>query len=156
VGSSHIIAAELGLTFEHRRWVEEALARADGATAPATLARLLSWQAGDVKELDDPADYHEAMRAAALYRNMGDRFHQGQLLLRAGAARLSAEGDTGGESLLNEALALLRPFGPTKTLARCLSALASARLFASDVPAAQALHDEAVRIYRDLGDGRPL
>jgi hypothetical protein len=156
VGFSHLIAAELGITFEHRRWIEEALGRAGAAIAPATLARLLSWQAGDVKELDDPADYHEAMRAAALYRELGDSFHQGQLLLRAGAARLSGAGDAGGEALLNEAHALLRPFGPTKTLARCLSALASARLFASDVPAAQALHNEAVRINRDLGDGRPL
>jgi hypothetical protein len=44
--------------------------------------------------------------------------------------------------------------GPTKTLARCLSALASARLFASDIAAAQALHEQAVKIQRDLGHSR--
>jgi hypothetical protein len=56
---------------------------------------------------------------------------------------------------LDEAHALLRPFGPTKTLARCLSALASARLFAGDISAAQGFHEQAVSIYRNLGDGHP-
>ena len=153
VGFSHLVWAELGLPFEHRRWVEEALGRTDRKTPAATLARLLSWQAGDVKDLDDPTDYHEAIRAAALYRSLGDRFHQGQLLLRAGMAQLWSEKSADGEQLLNEAYALLRPSGPTKTAARCLSALASARLFASDVAAAQELHDQAIRIHRQLGGG---
>jgi hypothetical protein len=151
VGFSHLVWAELGLPFEHRRWVEAALARVDDTTPAATLARLLSWQAGDVKELEDPADYDEAVRAAALYRSFGDRFHQGQLLLRAGMAQLSSENPADGEQLLNEAYVLIRPFGPTKTAARCLSALASARLFASDVAAAQDLHEQAIRIHRQLG-----
>ena len=153
VGFSHLVWAELGLPFEHRRWVEEALGRTDRKTPAATLARLLSWQAGDVKDLDDPTDYHEAIRAATLYRSLGDRFHQGQLLLRAGMAQLWSEKSADGEQLLNEAYALLRPSGPTKTAARCLSALASARLFASDVAAAQELHDQAIRIHRQLGGG---
>jgi hypothetical protein len=46
----------------------------------------------------------------------------------------------------------VQPFGATKTLGRCLSALASARLFAGDLPQARLLHDEAVRIYRELGE----
>jgi predicted ATPase/DNA-binding winged helix-turn-helix (wHTH) protein len=149
-GVSHLIWAELGLAFEHRRWIEDALGRVDGATPAATLARLLSWQAGDVKDLEDPADYQEAIRAAGLYADLGDGFHRGQLLLRAGMARLS-EGDAASEQLLDQAYVLLRPFGPTKTLARCLSALASARLLASDVPAAQALHAQAVQIHRQFG-----
>jgi predicted ATPase/DNA-binding winged helix-turn-helix (wHTH) protein len=155
VGFSHAIAAELGLTLEHRGWVEDALAHADPAAPKQTLARLLSWHAGDVRDLDDPADYQDAMRAADLYRELGSPFQQGQLLLRAGTARLSWEDNPEGEQLLNEACMLLEPFGPTKTLARCLSALASARLFASDVAAAQALHHQAVKIHRDIGRGRP-
>jgi predicted ATPase/DNA-binding winged helix-turn-helix (wHTH) protein len=151
-GVSHLIWAELGLTFEHRRWIEDALARVDGATPAATLARLLSWQAGDVKELEDPADYQEAIRAAGLYADLGDAFHRGQLLLRAGMTRLS-EGDAASEKLLDQAHVLLRPFGATKTLARCLSALASARLLASDVAAAQALHAQAVQVQRQFGAG---
>jgi predicted ATPase/DNA-binding winged helix-turn-helix (wHTH) protein len=155
VGFTHAVAAELGLTLEHRRWVEEALARVDVSTPPATLARALSWHAGDVKDPDDPTDYQEAMRAVALYRDLGNRFQQGQLLLRAGTAQLSWQDNPDGERLLNEAYDLLKPFGPTKTFARCLSALASARLFASDVAAAQAFHEQAVKIQRDLGPGRP-
>src|SRR5262245_26385081 len=150
-GVSHLIWAELGLAFEHRRWIEDALARGDAATPAATLARLLSWQSGDVKELEDPADYEEAIRAAGLYADLGDGFHRGQLLLRAGMARLS-EGDAESEKLLDQAYVLLRPFGATKTLARCLSALASARLLASDVAAAQAFHAQAVQIHRQFGD----
>jgi predicted ATPase/DNA-binding winged helix-turn-helix (wHTH) protein len=151
-GVSHLIWAELGLAFEHRRWIEDALARVDDKTPAATLARLLSWQAGDVKDLEDPAEYEEAIRAAGLYADLGDPFHRGQLLLRAGMARLS-EGDAASEQLLDQAHTQLRPFGPSKTLARCLSALASARLLTSDVAAAQALHAQAVEMHRQFGAG---
>jgi hypothetical protein len=47
--------------------------------------------------------------------------------------------------LLREALALLQPFGNTKTLA-----LASARLFAADTAGAQSLHREALAVARSL------
>ena len=73
------------------------------------------------------------------------------MLLRAGTSRLS---DRPGEAeaLLRKAQALLRPFGPTKTLAKCLSALASARLFAGDVAKAQKLHNEAIQIFHKIGE----
>ena len=117
------------------------------------MARLLSWQAGDVRDLDDPADYDEAMRAAALYRKLGDSFHEGRVLLRAGTARLSPDNVQEGERLLRKAEALVRPSGVTKTLARCLSALASTQLFAGDLDGAQVLHEEAVHVYRKVGEG---
>jgi predicted ATPase len=152
VGRSHVIWAELGLMLEHRRWVNEALAKIRKETPAEVTARLLSWQAGDVRELDDPTDYDDAMRAAALYREVGDGFQEGRVLLRAGTARLSPDSVVEGENLLRKAQALVRPFGPTKTLARCLSAQASARLFAGDIGNARMLHDEAIRICRDLGE----
>jgi predicted ATPase/DNA-binding winged helix-turn-helix (wHTH) protein len=153
VAHSHVLWAELGLILEHRRWVDAALDKAGKATPPAVAARLLSWQAGDVRELDDPADYEEAMRAAGLYRKLGDGFHEGRVLLRAGTARLLPDSADQGEQLLRKAHALVRPFGTTKTLARCLSALASARLFAGDLSDARSLHRQALDIYRDLGEG---
>jgi hypothetical protein len=58
----------------------------------------------------------------------------------------------GSERLLRKALTLLRPAGTTKTLARCLGALASARLLAGDQKEARTLHGQAVQIYRDLGE----
>jgi predicted ATPase/DNA-binding winged helix-turn-helix (wHTH) protein len=153
VAHSHVLWAELGLILEHRRWVDAALDKSGKATPPAVAARLLSWQAGDVRELDDPADYEEAMRAAGLYRKLGDGFHEGRVLLRAGTARLLPDSADQGEQLLRKAHALVRPFGTTKTLARCLSALASARLFAGDLSDARSLHRQALDIYRDLGEG---
>jgi predicted ATPase/DNA-binding winged helix-turn-helix (wHTH) protein len=152
VSRSHVVWAELGLMVEHRRWVMEALRRTEPSTPAATTARLLSWQAGDVRDLEDPADYEDALRAAFLHRQLGDRFHEGQMLLRAGTVRLLPDAIEHGEKLLHEAYALVNPSGPTKTLARCLSALASARLFAGDVAAANALHGRAVDIYRALGE----
>jgi hypothetical protein len=116
-------------------------------------ARLLSWQPGDVRELDDPADYDEAMRAAALYRKLADGFHERRALLRAGTARLSPDNVDEGERLLRKSHALVRPIGATKTLARCLSALASARLFAGDLSKARVLHEEAIGVYQKLGEG---
>jgi predicted ATPase len=152
VGCSHVLWTELGLMSEHRRWVNEALAKVTKATPPDVAARLLSWQAGDVRDLDDPTDYDEAMRAAILYRKLGNGFHEGRALLRAGTARLLPDNVDEGERLLRRANALVSPFGTTKTLARCLSALASARLFAGDLPQARSLHDRAIGIYRELGE----
>ena len=151
-GSSHVLWTELGLVLEHRRWVLAALARVSKTTPARVRARLLSWQAGDVRELDDPADYDEALRAAAIYRKLGDRFHEARALVRAGAAQLLPDSVEQGESLLRKAHALVRPFGATKTLARCLSALASARLFAGDLAQARALHEETVAVYRAVGE----
>src|SRR5262245_48485421 len=151
-GQSHLLWAELGLMLEHRRWVEEALAKVGKAAPPEVTARVLSWQAGDVRELDDPADYEEAMRAATLYHKLGDRFHEGRALLRAGMARLLPDSVAEGEQLLQKAHALVQEAGTTKTLARCLSALASARLFAGDPAQARALHDQAIAVYRKLGE----
>jgi predicted ATPase/DNA-binding winged helix-turn-helix (wHTH) protein len=153
VGQSHVIWAELGLMLEHRRWVHSALAKVGKATPAAVTARLLAWQAGDVKDMDDPTDYDEAVRAAALFRKLGDGFQEGRVLLRAGAARLLPDNGDEGESILRKAHALVLPSGNTKTLARCLSALASARLFAGDLPGARELHDQAILVYRELGEG---
>jgi predicted ATPase/DNA-binding winged helix-turn-helix (wHTH) protein len=158
VGRSHVLWAELGLMLEQRRWVDQALAKTGKKTPADVAARLLSWQAGEVRELDDPKDYDEAIRAAALYRKLGDGFHAGRALLRAGTTRLAPDNVHEGERLLREAHALVRAGGATKTLARCLSALASARLFAGDLDKAHALHEEAIGVYRELGEslGDPL
>ena len=153
VAHSHVLWTELGLILEHRRWVVAALDKVGKATPSEVTARLLSWQAGDVRELDDPADYDEAVRAAGLYRKLGDGFQEGRVLLRAGTARLLPDNVDEGERLLRKAHALVRPFGTTKTLARCLSALASARLFAGDLSDARSLHRQAIDVYRDLGEG---
>jgi predicted ATPase/DNA-binding winged helix-turn-helix (wHTH) protein len=152
VGHSHVLWAELGLMLEHRRWVITALGKVGKATPAEVTARLLSWQAGDVRELDDPADYDEALRAAALYRKLGDGFHEGRALLRAGTACLLPDRVGPGERLLRKADALVRPAGPSKTLARCLSARASARLFAGDLAQARSLHAQAIGVYRELGE----
>jgi predicted ATPase/DNA-binding winged helix-turn-helix (wHTH) protein len=152
VGQSHALWSEFGLLLEHRHWVDRALGKVGKKTPADVTARLLSWQAGEVRELDDPADYDEAVRAAELYRKLGDGFHEGRALLRAGTARLSPDDVEDGERLLHKSYALVHPSGATKTLARCLSALASARLFADDLKKARVLHDEAIGVYRQLGE----
>ena len=152
VGRSHVLWAELAAMPEHRHWVGLALGKTDKRTPADAAARLLSWQAGDVRELDDPADYDEAVRAASLYRKLGDRFQEGRVLLRAGTARLLPDNASEGKRLLEQAYALVKPLGATKTMARCLSALASAHLFAGDLDEARVLHEQAVGVYRELGE----
>jgi predicted ATPase/DNA-binding winged helix-turn-helix (wHTH) protein len=150
IGSSHVLWSELGLMLEHKYWVERGLSLVTAETPPVVVARLLSWQAGDVKDADDPSDIEDALRAAAIYRDLGQRLQQGAMVLRAGTVQSTQGAGPGGEPLLREALDLLKPFGHTKTLARCLSALASARLFAGDMAGAQALHQEALLVTRSL------
>jgi hypothetical protein len=150
-GCSHVLWSELGLMLEHRHWIEEALRRCTATTPPEVMARVLSWQAGEVTDMHDAEDHAHALRAAKIYRQLGDRFAEGKMLLRAGTGQLlpdSAE----GERLLQQARALLAPAGPTRSLARCLSALATARLLAGESAAARALHADAVDIHRRIGD----
>jgi predicted ATPase/DNA-binding winged helix-turn-helix (wHTH) protein len=152
VGASHVLWSELGLFIEHRHWVERALAAADRKTPADATARLLSWQAGEVRAHDDPTDYDDAMRAAALFRKLGDKFAEGRMLCRAGTVRLMPDNVEESEGLLRKALVLLRPAGTTKSLARCLGALASARLLAGDLREARTMHERAIQIYRELGE----
>lgn len=146
VGCTHAIWSELGLMVEHRHWVERARTLVTADTPSLTQARLLSWQSGDVKDADDPGDIADALSAASLYRGLADPFHEGKMLLRAGAGRLTHVGEQDAEPLLRRALDLLKPSGRTKTLAQCFSALASARLLAGDMTQAQALHREAIAV----------
>ncbi|MDP2411545.1 MAG: winged helix-turn-helix domain-containing protein [Pseudolabrys sp.] len=150
VANSHVIWGELGLTADHRQWVQTALARVHDTTPKKTIARLLSWHAGDVKDIDDPTDYDDAIRAAELHAQLGNAFAEGQALLRAGSARLLPGNGEESEPLLLKAYALLKPFGASKTLARCLSALASAHLLAGDLTKARQRHEEALSISRQF------
>jgi predicted ATPase/DNA-binding winged helix-turn-helix (wHTH) protein len=152
VGRSHALWEELGLMLEHRHWVDLALAKVGMATAPEVTARLLSWQPGEVRDFGDPADYEEAIRAADLYQMLGDGFSEGRVLLRAGVSLLSPDNVEQSERLLRKAHKLVSTSGTTKTLARCLSALASARLFAGDANEARDLHDKSICLYREIGE----
>ena len=153
IANSHVIWGELGLTFEHRQWVQKALTHVGDMTPKKTIARLLSWHAGDVKDIDDPTDYDDAMRAAELHAQLGDAFAEGQVLLRAGSARLFPGENDGGEILLRRAHKLLGPFGATKSLARCLSALASSCLLADDLTQARQLHEQALSVSQKISPG---
>jgi predicted ATPase/DNA-binding winged helix-turn-helix (wHTH) protein len=151
-GRSHVLWSELGLMFEHRHWLAEASRRCAPTTPADVVARLLAWQAGDVKDMDDPAEHEEALRAADIFRSLGDGFSEGRVLLRAGTALLDPEDVAAGERILRTARALLEARGRTKSLARCLGALATARLFAGDAATAHELHAGAVAIYGGIGE----
>lgn len=149
VANSHALWSELGSVMEHRAWVDEALLHVDDRTPQYIIARLLSWFLGDVRELDDPTDREEALRAASLHASAGDTFAQGRALLRAGSGGMM-DNASDSEALLRQALTLLKPVGATKSLARCLSALASVRLLAGDRADAQTLHRQAVSVSAQL------
>jgi hypothetical protein len=53
---------------------------------------------------------------------------------------------------LRQAQALIAPAGAAKTLARCLGALASSRLFAGEPAAAHTRDAEALRIHHAIGE----
>jgi hypothetical protein len=108
-----------------------------------------SAHAGDVKDIDDPSDCDDAMRAAELHAHLGNAFGEWQNLLRAGSTRFLPSGD-GGETLLRTAYELLEPFGATKTLASCLSVMASSSLLAGDLSAAKDLHEKAMAITHQI------
>jgi predicted ATPase/class 3 adenylate cyclase len=143
---------ELSLLAELRRCFAAALARLDGATPPAVAARLWLGKAYTYNQFNEPAQAEPALRAASLFAAAGDLAGQGLALARAGASLMN-NGDTArSDPLLRQAEDLLRPRGPSKTLAACIHYRGVYHYFSGDGAAAREVIAEAAAMARALGD----
>jgi len=97
-----------------------------------------------------------ALRAANLFREGGDQLGLGEALARAGAAVQTLESTAEAVPNLQEALAILRPLGPTKQLASCLRSLGVARYFVADFEGARPLIAQSEAVANRIGDARGL
>ncbi|HEV2709231.1 MAG TPA: hypothetical protein VGU67_03360, partial [Edaphobacter sp.] len=147
VSLTQTLWAEMQLLAERRRWLELAEARIDETTPPGTRARL-RLAAGRARHVGERRYLGAALEARELFRQVGDPLHVGMATIQAGRLLLRPGDIAEAEPYLHEAVALLRPFGPTKFLVSALESLFVMSWFACDLDGARVyveeLHDMAL------------
>jgi predicted ATPase/DNA-binding winged helix-turn-helix (wHTH) protein len=146
---------ELSLLQEQRRWFDLAVTSVDDATPPSVEARIhlgLGWH---FYSIDDRRRLSHNLRAIELMRQVGgEPVLLGQALTQAGMSTIRYRDATEAKQYHDEALSVLRRRSRTKRLANALHAAGSMCKEAVDLPAAQALFEEARTLSKALGDDR--
>jgi predicted ATPase/class 3 adenylate cyclase len=150
-GRSLRLMQELSLFPELRRWSDAALARVDEAPH-AVEAQLWLGKAYTFNQFNDPQQAGPALRAAALFENVGNGRMQAAALARAGASLMTNGKASESQPLLQQANDLLHPFGPSKHLAACLHYTGVCSFFAGHSAEAQRVITQAAAMARALGD----
>ena len=145
---------ELSLLQDQRRWLELALTYVDDATPRAVEARIrlaIGWSpcAGDRGSLPHDVRAIELMR-----QDGGVPVLLGQALTQAALSTTRYRDAGEAERYVDEALSVLRPCGRTKHLAIALLASGAIRMDAGDLRIAWALIEEALALFKALGDVR--
>jgi predicted ATPase/class 3 adenylate cyclase len=146
---------ELSLFAECERWLATAFDRADADADPLTMARLWLGRVSNSAH-GDRTNFDHARRAATLFREAGDQVGLGEALAKAGAALETLESTAEAAPYLQEALAVLRPLGPTKQLASCLRSLGVAQYFVANFEGARPLMAQSEAVANSIGDARGL
>lgn len=132
---------------EGRRWLEMALAKAEG-DLPAR-ASALYWLGRIARRLSDPA--------AALYRALGDVHGLARALLALGWARYSNHGCQEAAQCFEEGLALYRALDDKRGVAQALLDLSHmAREAHADYERATRYLTECRALFREVGDDEGL
>jgi predicted ATPase/DNA-binding winged helix-turn-helix (wHTH) protein len=151
LGRTHWFWCELPLLREQRRWFELAATFIGPMTPPDVEGRIrlaLGWDPyfGDRSRLPN------ARRAEALFRHGDDHPMLAQALMHAGRAASRYRDVAEAMACFNEALALLRPRGPSKLLALLLLSMATSHKHAGEVDIARSCALEGLAMSAKLED----
>ena len=146
---------ELSLFAERERWLATAFGHIATDAEPLMMARLWLGRVSDSAH-GDRTNLDRALRAAELFPQGGERLGLGEALAKAGAALETLESTADAMPYLQEALAVLRPLGPTKQLASCLRSLGVAEYFVGDFDGARPLLAQSETVANGIGDRRGL
>jgi tetratricopeptide (TPR) repeat protein len=153
VAAAGCVAEEMSLLADMKRWTAAAMPHLSDDTPKARAGWILYWATRHhavfgVREMSDLR-----RRAIELFRQSGDPIGLSCALRTAGIA-LARPGEANAEALelVSEAVAVLRPFGPTKDLANALAHLGGVHYFCGDEDLCRQLSEEALAIRRNLGD----
>jgi predicted ATPase/DNA-binding winged helix-turn-helix (wHTH) protein len=151
VSRTHWFWCELPLLREQRRWFELAAGFIADTTPPGIEGRIhlvLGWD----PYFGDHSRLPRARQAELLFRLSGEPLMLAQALGHAG--RAASRYRDAGEAIacFDEALALLRPFGPTKLLALLLLSQATAYKHAGNVTAARVHALQGQELAAKVGD----
>lgn len=151
------IAEETSMLADMRRWTEAALPHIGKSTAPGFEAWVLYWSV----RYRAPFGVREVsavrQRMIELFRDAGDAVGL-SCALRTTGLSVFRSGEDSHESLdmLEEAVSVLRPLGPSKDLASALAKMSSLKYMMADYAAARSFSDEAMAMSVALGDRRGL
>jgi predicted ATPase/DNA-binding winged helix-turn-helix (wHTH) protein len=152
VANAGRLAEEMSLQTDLARWTASAMPHL-ALVAPALRAAVLYLHAGQQKQLGARMVPPERQLAIDLFRVAGDIFGLSRTL-RQTAIAMAAPGESPPEMLamLEEAVALARPFSPNKDLATALAHTGSVHFLNADHETARRYNEEALAMRRALGD----
>ncbi|HEV2673659.1 MAG TPA: winged helix-turn-helix domain-containing protein [Aliidongia sp.] len=155
VGVAYAHWSARSLFSERRRWLDKAVARLTPATPPGVVARL--WYGWSFAfSLNDPAGLEPTLRAAALFREIGDQIGLARALVR-GASAAAGSGDLAdAEAYLREAEPILAPRGSSRILAVWFRTVGEIGYLAGDFAAARRAFIAGAEIARTIGSPRTL
>jgi diguanylate cyclase (GGDEF)-like protein len=134
-----------------REWMELLLARGDDAY-PKALAAKLSWGLARLDWGRSKRGLESALRAVALYRELGDELGLARALYEA-AACTSASGNVDGSGpMLDESLEIARQLGQLRLCADVLNSKGIAETWRGDHRRARELLEAALALFRQLED----
>jgi predicted ATPase/DNA-binding winged helix-turn-helix (wHTH) protein len=146
------ISEEMSLQSDLARWTAAALPHLQ--TAPAAQhAAVLYLHAAQQKHLGARTVPPERQKAIALFREAGDVFGLSRTL-RQTAIAMGSPGDIPAEmvAMLEEAVALARPFAPNKDLATALAHTGALHFLNAEHDMALTFNEEALAMRRKLRD----
>jgi predicted ATPase/DNA-binding winged helix-turn-helix (wHTH) protein len=152
VANAGRIAEEMSLQTDLARWTDAALPHI-GAAPAALRAAVLYLHAGQQKQLGARIVPRERQLAIDLFREAGNVLGLSRTL-RQTAIAMAAPGDKPPDmvAMLEEAVALARPFSPNKDLATALAHTGSVHFLNAEHDAARRYNEEALAMRRALGD----
>lgn len=154
VGLGYAHWSACSLFSERRRWVELAMTRLSPMTPPTVSARLWYGQSFSFN-LEDPEAVEPVLRAADLFRAVGDRMGLVRALVRAAVASTSPLEISKAKAYLAEA-GLLMPKGPSRIRAVWFRTVGEAHYLAGDFAEAEQALIQGAEIARAIGSPRAL
>jgi predicted ATPase/DNA-binding winged helix-turn-helix (wHTH) protein len=147
------VAEEMSLATDLRRWTQAAMAHCGPDTQPGEWARVLYLHTVQQKRIGITAIAPERDRAAALFRQTGERVWLSRALRQTAVAR-AMPGKIGPEALamLEEAESLVRDLAPHKDLAMVLAHIGGVYFLNADHANSRVYNERALAMRRALGD----
>jgi predicted ATPase/DNA-binding winged helix-turn-helix (wHTH) protein len=147
------IATELSRFADLRRWAAMARPHLGAATLPEEAAELHLAAVPQELGFGTVAPWQDAIRATELFRAAG--IPEGlSRALRAQVRAIARPGEDNREAhaLIEEAIRIVEPMGPNKTLASAIATAAVVRALDGDMAGYRSLTEQAMIMRRSLGD----
>lgn len=151
LGRTHWLWCELPLLREQRRWFQLGSRFVEEAT-PSEIEGRIHLALGWDPYFGDRSRLLAARRAETLFRRANEPIMLAQALMHVGRAASRYKDVSESMACFNEALAILRPRGPSKLFALLLLSLATCNKHAGETALARSYASDGLAMAESLGD----